>query len=43
MEKKKGLKPVAKWGEAICNGNIVNFLKEHLGCHCGSVFYKFLL
>ena len=34
---------MAKWGEAICKGNIVNYLNEHKNCQCGSVYYKFLL
>ena len=35
---KKGLQPVAKWGEAICNGELVSYFKEHKDC--GSVYYK---
>ena len=39
---KKGLQPVAKWGEAICNDELVNIFKEHKDClhGCGSVYYK---
>ena len=33
---------MAKWGEAIRKGNIVNYLNEHKNCQCG-VYYKFLL
>ena len=38
----KGLQPMAKWGEAICEGNLVNFFKEHQDCWkvCGSVYFK---
>lgn len=36
----KGFEPVAKWGEAICNDNLVHFFKEHKGCSCGSVYFK---
>ena len=36
----KGLQPVAKWGEAICEGNLVNIFKEHKDCSCGSVHFK---
>ena len=38
----KGLQSVAKWGEAICNDELVNFLKdeEHKNCSCRSVYYK---
>ena len=28
----KGLQPVAKWGEAICENNLLNFFEEHKGC-----------
>ena len=35
---KKGLQPVAKWGEAICNGELVSYFKENKDC--GSVYYK---
>ena len=42
LKKSKGLEPVAKWGEAICNENLVNIFKEHKDCRkgCGSVYYK---
>ena len=31
-----------KFGEVICNGKLVNFLKdsEHKNCSCGSVYYN---
>ena len=31
-----------KFGEAICEGKLVNFLKdpEHKNCSCGSVYYN---
>ena len=39
--KKRGFKEVAKLGEAVCDGAIVNFLeeKEHFKCGCSSVYY----
>ena len=38
----KGLSPVAKWGEAICEDKLVNFFEDekHKNCICGSVYYK---
>ena len=38
----KGLQPIAKWGTAICEGNLVNFFKEHKDCRkgCRSVYFK---
>ena len=38
----KGLQPVAKCGEAICENNFVNFFKEHKDCRkgCRGVYYK---
>ena len=41
--KSKGLQPVAKWGEAICEDELVNFFKDekHKNCSCGSVYYFF--
>ena len=38
---KRGLAPFAKWGEAICDGELVNFFKEHKNCRkrCSSVYY----
>ena len=36
----KGLQPVAKWGEAICEGNLVNIFNEHEDCSCESVHFK---
>ena len=43
MEKKKnGLKEVAKWGESICNDELVDFFsdKKRAKCSCSSVYYK---
>ena len=31
----KGLQPVAKWGEPICENNLVNFFEEHKDCRKG--------
>ena len=41
-EKKRGFKEHATLGEAVCDGVIVNFLKEkeHLKCSCSSVYYN---
>ena len=38
----KGLEPIAKWGEAICEDKLVNIFEEHKDCRkgCGSVYYK---
>ena len=38
----KGLQPVAKWGQAICDNELVNYFKEHKDCRkgCSSVYYK---
>ena len=38
----KGLSPVAKWGEAICEDELVIFFEDlkHKRCSCGSVYYK---
>ena len=38
----RGLHPVAKWGEAICNDELVNFFEDenHKNCSCCSVYYK---
>ena len=38
----KGLSPVVKWGEAICEDKLVNFFEDekHKNCICGSVYYK---
>ena len=35
-------KHVAKWGEAICEDNLVNFCDKHKDCRkgCGSVYCK---
>ena len=40
--KSRGLPPVAKWGEAICKDELVNFFEDpnHKNCICGSVYYK---
>ena len=40
--KSKGLEPVAKCGEAICEDELVSFFKDekHKNCSCGSVYYK---
>ena len=39
---KKGFQPIAKWGEAIYDGELVNYFKEHKDCSkgCGNVYYK---
>ena len=39
---KKGYQPIAKWGEAICDGELVNYFKEHKDYRkgCGCVYYK---
>ena len=36
------LPAVAKWVEAICKDELVNFFKDlnHKNCSCGSVYYK---
>ena len=38
----KGLQLVAKWGETICDENLVKRFKEHKDCRkgCRSVYYK---
>ena len=38
----KGLSSVAKWGEAICSDDLIDFFKDpkHKNCSCGSVYYK---
>ena len=40
--KKRGFKPVGRLGGAICDGAIVNFLKdkEHFKCSSSSVYYN---
>ena len=40
---KWGLQPVEKWGEAICEDELVNFFKDEKqkNCSCSSVDYKF--
>ena len=39
---KKCLQPIAKWGVAIFDGELVNFFKEHKDCKkgCGNLYYK---
>ena len=39
--KERGFKEQAKLGETVCDGVIVNFLKEkeHFKCSCSSVYY----
>ena len=39
--KERGFKEHAKLGEAVCDGVIVNFIKEkeHFKCSCSSVYY----
>ena len=41
-QQKKGHQPIVKWGEAICDGELVNYFKEHEDYRkgCGSVYYK---
>ena len=38
--KKNGFRPIAKKGEAICGGELVNFFadKKHKNCGCAFVF-----
>ena len=40
--KSKGFESIAKWGEAICDDNLVNLFKKHKDCRkrCGSVYYR---
>ena len=40
--KKRGFKEAGRLGEAVCDGVIVNFLKEqeHFKCGCSSVYYN---
>ena len=40
----KGLSPVPKWGEAICENELVNFFDDpkHKSCSCASVYYKYI-
>ena len=39
--KERGFKEIGRLGEAVCDGVIVNFLKEkeHFKCSCSSVYY----
>lgn len=39
---KNGYNQITRFGEALCNNEIVNFLKddEHKKCDCGSVYYN---
>ena len=41
-QKQRGFKEHARLGEAICDGVIINFLKEkeHFKCSCSSVYYN---
>ena len=41
-QQKKGLQPIPKYEEAICDGELVIYFKEHKACRkgCGSVYYK---
>ena len=45
----KGLQPVAKWGQAICDNELVNYFKEHKDCRKGcsmfiiSRFFNFFI
>ena len=38
----RGRKPIAKWGEAICNNKLVDFFidKSHQNCSCSSIYLK---
>ena len=38
MEKKKNLRAIAKKGETVCEGELVNFLtnEKHKKCSCAS-------
>ena len=38
----ENLEPIAKWGEAIRNDNLVNIFEEHKDCRkgCRSVYYR---
>ena len=38
----KGLPFIAKWVEAVCGKDLVDFFKDfkHKNCNCGSVYYK---
>ena len=40
-KKGRGMVPEAKWAEATCNGELVNFFTDenHKNCSCGSVYY----
>ena len=42
LRKERGFKEVGRLGEAVCDGVIVNFLKEkeHFKCGCSSVYYN---
>ena len=43
--KERGFKEHAKLGEAVCDGVIVNFIKEkeHFKCSCSSVYFNAVL
>ena len=38
----RGYLPIAKWGEAICKNNLINFFqdKTHQKCECSSVYFR---
>ena len=40
--KERGFKEFGRLNEAVCNGVLVNFLreKEHFRCECSSVYYN---
>lgn len=40
-QKERGFRPIAKWGETICDGELVNYFNEHKNCAkgCGNVYY----
>ena len=40
---KRGHRPIAKWGEAICKNNLIDFFqdKTHQKCECSSVYSKY--
>ena len=42
LRKERGFKEVGRLGEAVCDGLIVNFLKEkeHFKCGSSSVYYN---
>ena len=40
-QKERRFRPIAKWGETICDGELVNYFNEHKNCAkgCGNVYY----